>query len=71
MMLFKNLKFVIFFGDMRFLKRISHKVFKIIKSENDKAVGNVVCSTADFFLSIIDGMLEEKNKSLCTIAYRY
>ena len=23
--------------------------FKIIKSENDKAVGNVVCSTADFF----------------------
>ena len=69
MMLFKNLNFVIFFGDMRFL--ISHKVFKIIKSENDKAVGNVVCSTADFFLSIIDGMLEEKNKSLCTIAYRY
>lgn len=71
MMLFKNLNFAIFFGDMRFLKRISHKVFKIIKSENDKAVGNVVCSTADFFLSIIDGMLEEKNKSLCTIAYRY
>lgn len=71
MMLFKNLNFVIFFGDMRFLKQISHKVFKIIKSENDKAVGNVVCSTADFFLSIIDGMLEEKNKSLCTIAYRY
>ncbi|EOR31958.1 hypothetical protein S103564_2744, partial [Staphylococcus aureus subsp. aureus 103564] len=32
--------------------------------ENDKAVGNVVCSAADFFLSIIGGMLEEKNKSL-------
>ncbi len=56
---------------MRFLKWVPHKVFKIIKPENDKAIGNVVCSTADFFLSIIDGMLEEKNKSLCKIAYRY
>ncbi|PZH17998.1 hypothetical protein C7Q91_09905 [Staphylococcus aureus] len=71
MILFKNLNFDNFFVNMSFLKRISHKVFKIIKPENDKAVGNVVCSTADFFLSIIDGMLEEKNKSLCTIAYRY
>ncbi len=71
MMLFKKLNFVIFFEDMRFLKWVPHKVFKIIKPENDKAIGNVVCSTADFFLSIIDGMLEEKNKSLCKIAYRY
>ncbi len=71
MMLFKNLNFVNFFEDMRFFKCISHKVFEIIKPENDKAVANVVCSTADFFLSIIDGMLEEKNKSLCKIAYRY
>ncbi len=55
---------------MSFFKRIPHKILKIFKPENDKAVGNVVCSTADFFLSIIGGMLEEKNKSLCTIAYR-
>ena len=34
---------------MRLLKRISAKVFKIIKTGNDKAVENVVCSTADFF----------------------
>lgn len=64
MMLFKNLNFVIFFGDMRFLKRISHKVFKIIKSENDKAVGNVVCSTADFFLSIIGRYVGRKEQKL-------
>lgn len=70
MILFKNLNFVNFFEDMRFFKCISHKILKIFKHENDKAVGNVVCSTADFFLSIIDGMLEEKNKSLCTIVYR-
>ena len=69
MMLFKNLNFDNFFVNMSFLKRISHKVFKN-KPENDKTVENVVCSTADFFLSIIDGMLEEKNKSLCTIVYR-
>lgn len=58
MMLFKNLNFVNYFEDMRFFKCISHKILKIFKHENDKAVGNVVCSTADFFLSIIDGMLE-------------
>ncbi|MGT0202603.1 hypothetical protein ACVNPX_12315 [Staphylococcus aureus] len=63
MMLFKNLNFVIFFEDMSFFKRIPHKILKIFKPENDKAVGEV-CSTADFFLSIIGGMLEEKNKSL-------
>ncbi len=58
MMLFKNLNFDNFFVNMSFLKRISHKILKIINPEKDKAVGNVVCSTADFFLSIIDGMLE-------------
>lgn len=58
MMLFKNLNFDNFFVNMSFLKRISHKILKIINPENGKAVGNVVCSTADFFLSIIDGMLE-------------
>ncbi len=58
MMIFKNLNFDNFFVNMSFLKRISHKILKIINPENDKAVGNVVCSTADFFLSIIDGMLE-------------
>lgn len=42
MMLFKYLNFANFFGNMRVFKRISHKIFKIIKSENDKAVGNVV-----------------------------
>ncbi len=66
MMLFKNLNFVIFFGNMRFLKRITHKVFKIIKSENDKAVGNVVCfSTADFFLSIIKTVCWKKRTKAC------
>lgn len=49
MMLFKYLNFAIFFGNMRVFKRISHKIFKIIKPENDKAVGNVVCTTVDFF----------------------
>lgn len=71
MMLFKNLNFVIFFEDMSFLSGFLTKFKKYLSLKNDKAVGNVVCSTADFFLSIIDGMLEEKNKSLCTIAYRY
>ena len=59
-MIFKNLNFVIF-EDMSF-KRIPHKILKIFKPENDKAVGNVVC--VPFLLSIIGGMLEEKNKSL-------
>lgn len=47
MMLFKNLNFDNFFVNMRFLKRISHKVFKIIKHENDKAVGNVFLKVSD------------------------
>lgn len=47
MMLFKNLNFDNFFVNMRFLKRISHKVFKIIKPENDKAVGNVFLKVSD------------------------
>ncbi len=47
MMLFKNLNFVIFFEDMRFFKCIPHKVFKIIKPENDKAVGNVFLKVSD------------------------
>ena len=48
MMLFKNLNFVIFWRYEVFEADFSQS-FKIIKSENDKAVGNVVCSTADFF----------------------
>lgn len=47
MMLFKNLNFVNFFEDMRFFKCISHKVFEIIKPENDKAVGNVFLKVSD------------------------
>ena len=49
MMLFKNLNFDNFFCKYEVLKRISHKVLKIFKPENDKTVENVVCSTADFF----------------------
>lgn len=47
MMLFKNLNFVNFFEDMRFFKCISHKVFKIIKPEKDKAVGNAFLKVSD------------------------
>lgn len=47
MMLFKNLNFVIFFEDMSFFKRIPHKILKIFKPENDKAVGNVFMKVSD------------------------
>lgn len=47
MMLFKNLNFDNFFVNMSFLKRISHKILKIIKHENDKAVGNVFLKVSD------------------------
>ncbi len=62
MMLFKNLNFANFFGNKRVFKRISHKIFKIFKHENDKAVGNVVWTTVDFILSIIASILKEKDK---------
>lgn len=47
MMLFKYLNFANFFGNMRVFKRISHKIFKIIKSENDKAVGSIFQKVSD------------------------
>lgn len=47
MMLFKNLNFVNFFEDMRFFKCISHKILKIFKPENDKAVANVFLKVSD------------------------
>lgn len=47
MMLFKNLNFVNFFEDMRFFKCISHKILKIFKHENDKAVANVFLKVSD------------------------
>ena len=47
MMLFKNLNFVTFFEGMSFFKRIPHKILKIFKPENDKAVGHVFLKVSD------------------------
>lgn len=47
MMLFKNLNFANFFGNMRVFKRISHKIFKIFKPENVKAVGSIFQKVSD------------------------
>lgn len=47
MMLFKYLNFANFFGNMRVFKRISHKIFKIFKPENVKAVGSIFQKVSD------------------------
>lgn len=47
MMLFKNLNFANFFGNMRVFKRISHKIFKIFKPEIVKAVGSIFQKVSD------------------------